>query len=437
MLKNYIRIAVRNLFRHRGFSIINIIGLTVGLACCFLILLFIRDEISYDKYNDNADRIYRVILHGRISDSNFNLAVSCAPIGPTLKNELPEVEDFTRLFNAGIPVIRYKDKVFSEDGFMWADSTFFDVFTLPFIKGNPQTALVKPHSVVITESAAKKYFGNEDPMGKILSSDNRVDYLVTGVIKDVPKNSHFHFEMLGSLTSYPAIMQNQQWLSNNEFTYLLLRKGVNYDKIKNKMEDVVVKYVAPQVKLALGVSLEQLKQSGAIYHYTLQPLTDIHLYSHLDNEIEPNSDIQYVYIFALIALGILLIACINFMNLATARSAMRAKEVGIRKTLGSKKTQLISQFIFESILMSMIAVILAAFLAELLLPLFNDITGKTISFGLNDNLSFIPVFILFAIFIGSLAGSYPAFFLSAFDPVTVLKGNTLKGEKIPGFEALL
>ncbi len=429
MIKNYIRIAFRNLFKHRGFSLINIIGLTVGLTCCFLILLFVRDELSYDKYNINADRIYRVNLHGRISDSDFNLAVSCAPIGPTLKNEIPEVQNFTRLFKAGIPVIRYKDKVFSEDRFFWADSTFFEVFTLPFIKGNPQTALVKPNSVIITESMAKKYFGNDNPVGKLLNMDNRIDYMVTGVIEDIPRNSHFHFDFLGSLTSYQNIMQDQRWLSNNVFTYLLLDKGKTYDMIKDKMENVILKYVAPQVKLALGISLEQLKKSGARYHYSLQPLTDIHLYSHLDNEIEPNSDIQYVYIFALIALGILLIACINFMNLATARSAMRAKEVGIRKTLGSKKSQLVWQFIFESVLMSTIAVILAAFLAELLLPFFNEITGKYITFGINASLTILPIFVLFSVIVGFLAGSYPAFFLSAFDPVTVLKGNTLKGGK--------
>ena len=429
MFKNYIRIAFRNLFRHRGFSLINIIGLTVGLTCCLLILLFIRDELSFDKYNDKADRIYRVALHGRISDSNFNLAVSCAPIGPALKSQLPEVENFTRLHKGGIPVIRYKEKVFSEDRFFWADSTFFDVFTLPFIEGNPRTALVKPQSVVITESMAKKYFGNDDPMGKLLNMDNRIDYAVTGVIKDVPRNSHFHFDFLGSLTSYPQIMNNRSWLSNNEYTYILLKKGFTYDMIRNKLEDVVVKNVAPQVKLALGVSMEQLRKSGAMYRYTLQPLTDIHLKSHLDAEIEPNSDIQYVYIFAIIALGILLIACINFMNLATARSTMRAKEVGIRKTLGSNKSQLVSQFIFESVLMSSIAVILAALFAELLLPLFNDITGKNIVFGFYDNLTLIPLFILFAIFVGFLAGSYPAFFLSAFDPVVVLKGNKLQGGK--------
>ncbi len=429
MIRNYLRIAFRNLFKHRGFSIINIIGLTVGLACCFLILLFIRDELSYDKYNDKADRIYRVELHGRINDSDFNMAVSCVPVGPTLKRELPEVENFTRIHKYGVPVMRYKDKVFSEEKFCLADSTFFEVFTLPFIEGNPRTALVKPNSIVITETTAKRYFGNEDPMGKFLNLDNRTDFLITGVIKDVPKNSHFHFDFFASMTSNQNIIQNQLWLSNNEYTYLLLKKGFTYDMIKDKVDEVVARNVAPQVKAALGVSFEQLKKNGALYNYTLKPLTDIHLHSHLDFEIEPNSNIQYVYIFSIIALGILLIACINFMNLSTARSAMRAKEVGIRKTLGSNKSLLVVQFIFESILMSAIAVILAAFLAELFLPLFNEITGKNITFGLSDNLIFIPVFILFAIVVGFLAGSYPAFFLSAFDPVTVLKGNTLKGGK--------
>ena len=420
MLKNYLSIAIRNLRKYKAFSFINIIGLAVGIACCIAILLYVKNELSYDKFNKNAYQIYRVCVSLRLDNNESNLAYSPSPMGEWLLHDFPEVTAFTRIRNFGFPVMRYKEKAFSEERFYWVDSTFFNVFTVHFLEGNPKTALTQPNTVVITESIAKKYFGNENPMGKILNADRRRDYIVTGVVKDFPKNSHFHFDFIGSLTSY-ADSRSTAWLSNNYYTYFVLRKGTDPKQFQQKLNTQVLKYIGPLIQSATGVTLEQLKKKGDNYSYFLQPLTSIHLYSHLDYEIEPNGDISYIYNFSAIAMAILLIACINFVNLSTARSERRSKEVGIRKTLGSNKIQLVSQFIAEAILMSTLAVFLAIVLVEIFLPLFNDISGKEISLGLFENLTTIPLLIFFAVLVGILAGSYPAFYLSSFQPVKVLK----------------
>ena len=428
MLKNYLRVAIRNLKKYKAFSFINIIGLAVGTACCILIFLYVRDELSCDKFNTKADRIYRVYLQARIHDSELNTAVSPAPMGATLMNNIPEVENYTRFRNYGFPVMRYKDRAFSEEKFYWADSTFFKVFTVQFIKGNPNTALTKPNSVVITEATAHKYFGDEDPMGKILNADHRRDYMVTGVVKAFPHNSHFHFDFLGSLSSYKD-SQSQFWLSNNFYTYILLRKGADPNKVASEMKKLVRNYVGQQIKTVAGVTLEQFESAGNRYGYNIQALTSIHLHSHLDYEIEPNSDISYIYIFSAIAIAILLIATINFMNLSTARSERRSKEVGIRKTLGSNRPQLIRQFITESIMLSFISVFLAIVLVESFMPLFNNIAHKQVSLSLFENFYSIPILIVFAIVVGIMAGSYPAFYLSSFDPVQILKSDNRKGSR--------
>ncbi|MEJ2613747.1 MAG: ABC transporter permease [Ignavibacteriaceae bacterium] len=330
--------------------------------------------------------------------------------------------------NFGYPVLRYKDKAFSEERFFCADSTFFKVFTVKFLEGNPQKALTQPNSVVITEAMAKKYFGNEDPMGKILNADHRRDWLVTGVVKSFPKNSHFHFDFLGSINTYDD-SKNPFWLSNNYYTYVVLQKGTNINQFQAKLQKDVVQYIGPQIEKVTGVSLEQLRKNHNNYTFVLQPLTSIHLSSHLDYEIEPNSDISYVYIFSAIAIAILFIACINFVNLATARSEKRAKEVGIRKTLGSNKAQLVRQFIAEAVIMSMLAVFLAVIIVEVFLPFFNDVSGKTLSLGIFDNFYNSLILIFFAGVIGIIAGSYPAFYLSSFQPVKVLKSESKRVRK--------
>jgi putative ABC transport system permease protein len=420
MLKNYLKIALRNLIKNKGYSFINIMGLAIGIACCLLILLFIQDELSYDRFHEKSDRMYRITLNGKLGDNEFHVATTSPPLGKTLVEEYPEVEAATRINSFGFPVLRYNDNVFSEEKFYWVDSTFSQVFTVEFIKGDAFTALTEPHSVVLTEKMAEKYFGNEDPMGKLLNSDNRRDYKVTGVVKEFPQNSHWHFDFLASMSSYPFTAE-PNWLNNNFITYIVLKKDFPPEQFADKLPDVVQKYVAPYVQQVMGVSMEFLRDKGAKYEYGLQPLTDIHLYSALEGELGPNSDITYIYIFAFIAAGLLLIACINFTNLATARSANRAREIGVRKTLGSNKAQLIKQFLSESLLMTFLAVIAALILIELALPSFNNLIEKQLSADYLNNYYSIPILILFILFVGLLAGGYPALYLSAFNPVKVLR----------------
>ncbi len=428
MLTNFIRIAVRNLKKYKSFSIINITGLAVGIASCIFIFLYVQNELSYDKFYKNADQIYRVTLHAVINNAEFNAAVTSAPLGEELYHDYPEVLNYTRVRNFGYPVVRYKDKVFSEKRFFFADSTFFKVFQIPFIEGNPNSALSQPNSVVITESAAKKYFGNVNPVGKILNTDNKRNYLITGVVKGLPANSHFHFDFLGSMSSYSQ-SRDHNWISNNYYTYILLRKGTDVKSLDNDLKNVVEKYVAPQIAQAIGVGWGKMQSMGNKWEYRLQPLTSIHLHSHLEGEMEPNGDITYVYIFSAIAVLILLIACINFMNLSTARSERRAKEVGIRKTLGSNKAQLVKQFFMESIIMSFIAVAVSLFLVAIFLPLFNNVSAQNIKLNLLSNIYTIPLLFGFAVFVGLLAGSYPAFYLSGFTPSYILKKDNKKSSR--------
>ena len=426
MLKNHFKIAFRNLLRSKAFSFINIIGLAVGIACCIAIMLFVQDELSYDRFNEFADRIYRPRVLGRINGQDLNQANSPVAMGPAVYHDLPDVVAYTRLIKSGSTVVRYKDKTFTEERFFGADSTIFNVFTLPFVAGNPATALTQPNTVVITESIAHKYFGNENPIDKILNTEKRDNFVVTGVIEDIPQYSHLHPDFMVSLTTLPD-SRNPTWISNNYYTYLLLRKGVNPVEFQRKLDEEYTKYASPQLKAVAGISLEQFRAAGNKFGLVLQPLTSIHLNSHLDYEIEPNGDITYVYIFSALAIAILLIACINFVNLATARSEKRAKEVGVRKALGSTRTYLVGQFMSESIVMSLLAVVLAVVIVEILLPFFNQIADKKMILQLFSNPLSIPVLLCFAVFVGIIAGSYPAFYLSSFHPIDVLRSDVRKG----------
>ena len=423
MISNYIKVAFRNLIRFKAYSAINITGLAIGMACCILILLYVYDEMSYDRFNKNSNRIYRVVVDGSLGDNSFKVAVTSPPLRKTLLQDYPEVEAVTRIRNFGFPVLRFADKVFSEEKFYWVDSTFFDVFSGDFIKGDPKTALTQPLSVVLTEKMAKKYFGNENPMGKLLNMDNRRDYKVTGVVKEFPENSHFHFDFLGSMSSYDFVAQ-QGWLNNSFYTYILLKKDFPVKQFEAKLPQLVQKNIYPVIERFLNVPMTELIERGAKYELSLQPLTDIHLHSNLGGELEPNGDISYVYIFSLIALGILLIACINFTNLATARSTNRLKEIGVRKTLGSSRQQLIKQFLTESILMTFIAVIISLIVIEIALPYFSDLVGKHLSVSYLENVFSIPLLLLFILLVGTIAGAYPALYLSSFNPVKVLKKET-------------
>ncbi len=428
MLKNYLRVALRNLRNNKGFSVINIIGLAVGVASCITILLYVQNELSYDRFNKDAGNIYRVHFHAFFNDKDLNMALSCAPLEPTLLRDYPQVVTGTRVAYTGAPVLRYRDKAFSETKFYFVDSTFFDVFSVHFIEGNPKTALTQPNTIVITEAMAKKYFGNENPMGKILNADHRQDYMVTGVVDGFPQNAHFHFNFLVPVWSRPD-SRNGLWLSNNYYTYIVLRKGTNAATFQKEMNKGLRKYIGPQLKASTGVTFDQFESSGNKLGFYLQPLTSIHLHSHLDYEISPNSDVTYVWVFSTIAIVILLIACINFMNLATARSEKRAKEVGIRKTLGSSRRRLIAQFMAESMLISLISVAISVGIVELLLPLFNGISGKSLTLGMLDSVYSIPLFVLLAVVVGALAGSYPALYLSSFLPAQVLKSEGGRGNR--------
>ena len=428
MLKNYLRVALRNLRNFKAFSLINIIGLAVGIACCLAIMLYVRDELSYDKFNGNAEQIYRVCLRGLINNRELNSAVSTAPLGPALERDLPEVVSYVRMRHFNDPLVRYKDRTFSEKRFLWVDSTFFNVFTVRFVEGNPKTALNRPNCVVISEATAKKYFGSDDAIGKILNIDNNRDCVVTGVVKGFPHDSHFHFDFLGSLCTYED-SRNPFWLSFNYYTYLLLHKGTDQNKFEKELRDEFKMYAGPQLKQSMGISLDQFETAGNRLGFFLQPLTSIHLYSHLDGELENNGDISRVYIFSAIAIAILLIACINFINLATARSDKRAKEVGVRKTLGSNRSQLVRQFITESVLMTAIAVVIAVGLVELLLPSLNDIAEKEMRLSLISDFWAVPFLVLLTLLVGSAAGIYPAFYLSSHKPIQALKSDMIAKER--------
>jgi len=425
MFKNYLLVAFRNMRRFKGYSFINIFGLSVGVACCILILLFVRDELGYDRFNVKADRIYRIGLKAALNNNRMDGVVSCAPMAAALVNEVPEVEATTRVWNAGFPVFRYKEKVFSEERQFYADSTFFDVFTVKFLAGDPKTALNKPNQIVLTESMARKYFDDEDPLGKLINSDNRRDYLVTGVIKDVPVNSHFHYDFLTSLLTIPRVINDDHWISNNLHTYIVLRDPKSAEIVEGKINQITRRNAEPLIQSSLGISWDDFMKNGGEYHYYLQKLTDIHLKSQKEFEIEPNGNIGIVYIFSLIAIGIFGVACINFINLSTARSATRAKEVAIRKTIGSNRRQLIWQFLTETILLSTLAVLIAVVLVQFFLPVFNHLAGKSIHFTLLNNIQMIPFFLISILVCGILAGTYPAFYMASFDPVAVLKGESV------------
>lgn len=431
MIKNYFKIAFRQLLRNKGYTAINIFGLAIGLASFLLISLYVIDEWSYDRYNKKADRIYRVNADIRFGGTDMRLTVSSDPMGPTLKKDYPQVEEYVRIYaSGGTKLIKKGNEFIDEANVAHADSTLFDVFTLPAISGDTKTALNEPNTVVITESTAKKYFGSTDAVGKTIETRDNTNelYKVTAVIKDIPRNSHFNFDFIFSMDNVDYNFGS--FLSNNFQTYLLLKPGTDYKEFEKNFTQVINKYVLPQASQFMEVkSMEDFEKAGNKLVYSLMPLTDIHLHSDRNPELGVNGNIQYVYIFSAVALFLLLIACINFMNLSTARSANRGKEVGIRKVLGTGKKSLITQFLTESTLMVFISLLIALFIAWLVLPMFNDISAKALSIGSLLTLKVLPLLLLFTLLIGLLAGGYPAFILSQFRPIAVLKGNNTVGIK--------
>ena len=430
MLKNYLKIALRNLQKQKFYAFINVLGLTIGIAASLLIVVYISDELSYDRFHTKADEIYRVTVKAKISDQLSQLATSSLPFAHTAVNEFPEVTEAVRLDFAGEVVVAIDDRSFIEKSVLVADSNFFRVFSFKLLEGNEQTVLKDPNKIVLTASSAKKYFDYPNTSISLLGKSIRVggdNFEVSGVVADPPSNSHFDFDLIASMKTRTNL--DGAWTSNNLYTYLVLNPKANWKELEAKFEALVEKYVGPEIQQYLGVSLQEFKQQGGDYGFSLQPLTDIHLKSKLDDEIAANGDITYLYIFGIIAIFIVVIACINFMNLSTARSANRAKEVGVRKTAGATRGGLINQFLTESMLISLISTTLALAMILILFPWFNAIADKQIAFSNLLNGKLLVALVGFCIFIGLLAGSYPSLYLSSFKPAQVLKGKLSAGFK--------
>jgi len=409
MFKNYLKIAFRNIVRHKAFAAINIVGLAIGMACSIFILLWVQNELSYDRFHKNANEIYRITANA----GDFKGAVNCAGMPAELKARMPVVKSYVRLSHQSTNVFEVGNRKFEEKNVFYADSTFLQVFSFTLIKGDPQTALQRSDGVLITEDMAKKYFGREDAIGKVLKKDNNSNVVVTGVLANIPSNSHLQFDFILPMSSIAQInkdLKTNTWNNFNYYSYLQLDK--NFKATRQAIEDL---------NNQIGkIFKEHNTQVKADFH--LQPLTAIHLHSNYNVDLPGHGNAQYVNIFFIVALFILAVACINFMNLATARSARRSKEVGLRKVIGAGRKQLIAQFIGESLLISFIALLIAVCFVWLLLPVFNDLAGKQLSIQVLDG-KIIAILLCIALSTGLISGSYPALFLSGFKPVKVLKGN--------------
>ncbi len=417
------------MIRHKSYVILNVIGLSIGLMCSILIGLFVLHELSYDKFNEKREHIYRVYLNGKIGESETIGAWTCPPLGPSLYENFPEVIDYVRLNNWGETTIRYGEKTFLEDHFGEADSSFFRIFSIPLLKGDPGKVLASRYNLVLGERTAAKIFGNEEPVGKQVRIGTDTSwYTVTGVMQDIPENSHFGFSALGSfMTNNRA--NSQQWLSNSFSTYVLLGDNFNIPDLTRKTEEMVVEHVEPQLQQFLGVSVQEFVEAGNIYRYEFQPLMDIHLNPGISSEMKPVNDKRYIYIFSLVAVLILVIAGINYTNMATARSATRSLEIGIRKVAGSTRGLIITQFMVESFVITIISLFFALLSIEIVLPHFNDLIEANLSIQYFSEWFIIPSLLVLTLILGLMSGTYPAFFLSSFKPVKVLSGgkNTGKG----------
>jgi len=424
--------------KQRGYIILNVGGLVIGLTSFLFITLYVMHELSYDRFHKNYENIYRVKVVGVLSGGVLDQAVTCAPMARALVNDYPEILISTRVTRMGAWLIQFGENRFNEDGVLFADSTFFKVFDFKLLKGDPNTALERPRSMILTEKYARKYFGNQDPMGKqmIVEADS-ILYTVTGIVQNNPDNSHIKFDMLASMSSFPGQANDQIWLSNNIYTYFVARSGTDRDILQTKLGGLVTKYVGPQVKQLIGVSFEDFRKSGNDYGFALEPLKDIHLNGAPQYNLEPMGSLTTVYIFSIIAILILVIAVINYINLATAKSVNRAKEVGVRKVSGANKAGLISQFLGESFLITLVAAILAVLLVHTLMPTFNHLVGIDLSTGPLTTLTGIFSLFSLILLVAISAGFYPAFVLASFNPVEVLKGTLNPGSISRKMRALL
>src|SRR5579863_1505971 len=432
MFSNFLKIAFRSLRNNKGYTALNIISLAAGLGVCLLIVLYVTDELSYDRHNVNADRIYRIDEDLYLNNTRFVSVTTSKLFGPTLVASYPKIEQMVRLRNPGDLLVRKGNDHVFDHHFTYADSTIFKVFTLPMIAGDPNTALNNPRSIVIDESAARRYFNSTDVIGRTLEVDNDNKLLkVTGVIRDMPEQSQFHFSFIRPIREAYNFNDpsDNNWVSNAYFTYILAQPGTTRAEVQKDVDEVVNLHIGPALQAMFHTSGADLEKAGNHFRCRIFPLTDVHLHSNKSGELDVNSNIQFVYIFSVIAVLILLIACVNFMNLSTARSANRAKEVGIRKVAGSTKGHLIIQFLTESVLLSFFSLLLALGIALLLLPMFNELAGKELHAASLFSPRFLSLLVILVFLVGCLAGSYPAFYLSSFQPIMVLKGKIASGFK--------
>lgn len=428
MLQNYLKIAWRNLRKYKFYSLINIFGLGIGIAAFLFILLYIQDELSYDRYHEHAAQIIRVDFHAKLGENEVITAENVPPAGPVFTQDFPEVAAFFRFRERGSYLINYQADTYKEENIIFADSTFFQFFSIPLVEGNPRTVLTQPNSIVMSETMAKKYFGIQEAIGKTVKLDNRADYTVTGIMEEMPKNTHFNYDFLLSMSTLEESKDMQNWGSSNFKTYLLLQENTDLVQLEQKIQATFKQHFEAVLRDFVGTSWDEFMAGGNYAKMAIMPLTDIHLRSDKTAEAGANGDIRYLYIFGIIGLFILLIASINFVNLSTARSVNRAKEVGVRKVVGALRNHLVKQFLSESLLIAFLSLLLALGFLHLLLPYFNDLSAKTFTFTNFYQPTFVVTILGIAISIGVLSGLYPAFYLSAFQPIKVLKGSLI-GQK--------
>ncbi len=429
MLKNFFLITLRNTIRDKAYFILNVLGLSLGIAGSILILLYVQQELSYDKFHSKADRTFRINAYAKLEGKEISMAVSAPPQARVFKEEYPEIEEATRYYYPNDQKVTYENITYNEKRFYFADANFLEIFNFPLLKGNPKTALQKPHSVILTSAMAEKLFGPIDPIGKNIVLNNDKVYQVTGVVQKVPVNTHFRFDYLASFNSL-ELSKSEFWLSQMLETYVVLQKDYPYKKLEAKFEGLLDKFILPQIQQLIPIKVNNYKEFealGNIYVFMLQPLNDLHFNTRYLFGYDEGTDRVYIYFFSVVAIFLLFIACINFMNLSTAKFSYRSKEVGIKKVVGSSRSQLISQFLSESLIITLVAMIISLTLVELVLPSFNRFTGKDLAIGYLNHWYIIPSLLFVTIFIGFLAGIYPAFYLSSFKPAEILKAKFNKG----------
>jgi putative ABC transport system permease protein len=439
MIKNFLLVTLRNMIRDKVYLILNLLGLSIGIAGSILILLYVRHELSYDKFHKNADRIYRITCTAKLEGKDLSASVTAPPQARVFMEEYPEIEDATRYYYPYEQKLIYNNITYHEKGFYYADPNFLQIFNFPLVKGNAETALQNPNSVVITTDIARKLFGNEDPMGKSLMLDNGTVFQVTGIAKNPPDNTHFRFDYLASFNTL-ELSKSELWLSQMLETYIVLRENYAPDTLQLKFVGLMDKYVLPQLEMYIHLKVsnyQEFEAQGNKFAYLLQPLSDMHLDTSYFIGYEKGTDKVYVYFFSIVAIFLLFIACINFMNLATAKYSYRSKEVGLKKVVGSTRNQLIRQFLAESMIVAIIATIIGLTIVEIVLPYFNNFTEKKLEIGYLDHWYAIPSLLAFTLFVGLISGSYPAFYLSSFKPAEILKSRFNNGSGNMRFRSVL